>query len=330
MEKRERLERTLAGEAADRAPIAVWRPFPGDDLRSADYAQAIVDFQLRYDWDMCMIAPPWSFAGGDYGLQEEWRGAPDGERIAVRRPIRRSLDWTDLRPADPSKGELGRLTETIAGVIDGLRMTGVSVVVGVLSPLTQAERLVGRELLIRHLRLRPDRLMTGLNTLTESTVRFLDSLRGTAVSGIALVSELADCTVLSEPEYESFGLPGDSALLSSAPKGVWLRIAYLAGAAAMTRLFARLPATLVAWDDRSSETDLAAGRSMWSGPILGGLDAELDMRAGTPSGVREAVRASLHTMGNRRLVVGCGRPLPVTVPHGNLKAARTAVERGTP
>lgn len=329
MEKRERLERTLAGEAADRAPIAVWRPFPGDDLRSADHAQAIVDFQLRYDWDLCMIAPSWSFAGGDYGLQEEWQGASNGERVALRRPIRRSLDWTDLRPADPSKGELGRLVETVAAVIDGLRMTGVPVIVGILNPLTQAERLVGRDLLIRHLRLRPDRLLTGLNTLTESTVRFLDSLRGTAVSGIALVSELADCAVLSELEYESFGLPGDSAILTSAPKSVWLRIAYLAGAAVMTRLFARLPATLIAWDDRSSETDLATGRSMWSGPVLGGLDAELDLRAGTPASIREAVRSSLYTMGSRRLVVGCGRPLPVTVPHGNLKAARTAVERST-
>ncbi|NOG48897.1 MAG: hypothetical protein HND48_05145 [Chloroflexi bacterium] len=103
-------------------------------------------FELRYDWDLCMVAPPWSFAGGDYGLQEAWQGAPNGERVAVRRPIRRSLDWTDLRPAEPSKGELGRLAETIAAVLDGLQMTGVPVVVGVLSPLTQAERLVGREL----------------------------------------------------------------------------------------------------------------------------------------------------------------------------------------
>src|SRR5688572_26205423 len=98
MDKRERLERTIAGELTDRAPVVLWRPFPGDDQRTADYTAAVIDFQLRYDWDACVIVPPWSFAGADYGLQDEWSGAGDASRVAIKRPIRRSLDWTDLRP----------------------------------------------------------------------------------------------------------------------------------------------------------------------------------------------------------------------------------------
>lgn len=327
MEKRERLERTIAGEATDRAPVALWRPFPGDDQRTADYAAAAIDFQLRYDWDICMIVPPWSFAGADFGLQDEWDGAADGARTPVRWPIRRSLDWTDLRPPDPTRGEYGRLAAVVKSVCEGLATTGVPVALAVLSPLAQAARLTGFETVRRHLRTRPDRLLTGLTTLTEATVRFLDSLRSTGLSGLAVLVEHADLDVLSEQEYESFGLPGDTAVLANAPKSTWLKLAYFAGAAPMARPLGRIPANIVSWDDRVAEPDLQAGRAIFPGAICGGLDSEKHLRAGTPTSVRDSVREALLVSGGRKLLVGCGRPLPVTVPHSNLRAARTAVER---
>jgi uroporphyrinogen decarboxylase len=327
MDKRERLERTIAGEATDRAPVALWRPFPGDDQRTADYAAAAIDFQLRYDWDLCLVVPPWSFAGADFGLQDEWEGAPDGSRTPIRRPIRRSLDWTDLRPPDPTRGEYGRLAAVIKSVCDGLTAAGVPVALGVLSPLAQAARLTGFDMLKRHLRTRPDRLLTGLTTLTESTLRFLDSLRSCAISGLAVLVEHADFNLLSEQEYETFGLPGDAAVLAGVPKTAWLKMAYFAGSAPMARMFGRISANVIAWDDRVAEPDLQAGRGIVSGAICGGLDSEKHLRAGTPTSVRDAVRDALLVSGNRKLLVGCGRPLSVTVPHSNLRAARTAVER---
>jgi hypothetical protein len=49
MDKRERLEKTIAGEATDRAPVALWRHWPGDDQRAADLARSVVEFQQTYD-----------------------------------------------------------------------------------------------------------------------------------------------------------------------------------------------------------------------------------------------------------------------------------------
>lgn len=327
MDKRERLERTLAGEATDRAPVALWRPFPGDDQRTADYAAAVTDFQLRYDWDLAMIVPPWSFAGADFGLQDDWDGSADGTRSAVRRPIRRSLDWTDLRAPDPSRGEFGRIGAVVKSVCESLNAAGVPVAVAILSPLAQAERLTGCALLRKHLRTRPDRLLTGLATLTEATLRFLDSIRAWGVSGVAVMIEHADLDQLSEAEYDAFGMPGDAAILANAPKSAWLKLAHFAGPLPMTRAFNRVNANIVGWDDRTAETDLQTGRTVWSGPICGGLDAEKHLRAGTPTTIRDAVRDAVQISGGRRLLVGCGRPVPVTAPLSNLRAARTAVER---
>lgn len=327
MEKRERLERTLAGDATDRAPVALWRGFPGDDQRTADFAAAIIDYQLRYDWDMAVIVPPWSFAGGDYGLQDEWTGDPCAVRSVIRYPIRRTLDWTELRAPDPSRGEYGRLAAAVKAVVDGLANASVPVVLSILSPLAQAARLIGADMLIRHLRTRPDRVLTGLATLTEATMRFLDYIRNTGISGVVLNIEHATFDVMSEAEYETYGLPGDAAVLSSTPKSVWLKMAYFGGAAPMPRMFSRVQANVIGWDDRAAEPDLTAGRSSWHGSICGGLDAEKHLRSGSPTTVRDAARDAMHLMGNRRLIVGCGRPLPLTTPHGNLRAARTAVER---
>lgn len=329
MEKRERLERTLAGEPTDRAPVALWRPFPGDDQRTADYAQAVSDFQFAYDWDACVILPPWTFAGGDYGLQSDWNGAPNGETIPQRRPIKRSLDWTELRQPDPSRGELGRLSASVRLVSEAMHMPGTPVVVGVLSPLAQAARLAGDALLIRHLRTQPDRLRTGLNTLTEATVRFLDSLRTSNIAGVYLMVHHADYETLSEAEYTAFGLPSDTAVMANLPKSVWLKMAYLRGGAPMLKAGEAMGANVLGWDDRSAEPDLQTAKSQWSGAFFGGLDPDKHLRAGTPSSIRDASREAQNTMGGRRLVVGCGAPGMMTTPQSHWRAARLSVEKLT-
>ena len=43
MEKRERLEKTIAGEQTDRVPVALWRHWPGDDQRAADPEKAQIE-----------------------------------------------------------------------------------------------------------------------------------------------------------------------------------------------------------------------------------------------------------------------------------------------
>ena len=40
MNKRERLEATVAGEPVDRVAVALWRHWPGDDQRAEDLARS--------------------------------------------------------------------------------------------------------------------------------------------------------------------------------------------------------------------------------------------------------------------------------------------------
>jgi len=51
MNKRERLEAAIAGQGVDRAPVALWRHFPGDDQDPVSLAAATIAFQQRWNFD---------------------------------------------------------------------------------------------------------------------------------------------------------------------------------------------------------------------------------------------------------------------------------------
>src|SRR5215213_5805016 len=115
MNSRERLEKTIAGEQADRIPVALWRHFPGDDQRAADFARSTVDWQNAFGWDFVKVTPASSYSVADYGVQDQWEGSMEGTRVYTKRAVVRSLDWTDLRTLDPTRGVLAR-------TLDALRM----------------------------------------------------------------------------------------------------------------------------------------------------------------------------------------------------------------
>src|SRR5690554_4099828 len=139
MNKQERLTRTIAGEPTDRIPAALWRHWPGDDQRTADLARAVIDFQKTYDWDFVKVTPASSFSVSDYGVQDIWEGDNEGTRTIIKRPVQRSLEWTELRPLDPSRGTLGRQLECLRLIGEGLSDNDAPIIQTIFSPLTQAK-----------------------------------------------------------------------------------------------------------------------------------------------------------------------------------------------
>lgn len=328
MDKRERLERTLAGEPTDRSPVALWRPFSGDDQRAADFAACVIDFQKRYDWDFVNIYPSASYQVTDYGVQDEWQGAADGTRVALRYAVRRSLDWTELRALDPQRGEIGKQLMAVKMVVDAFAGEQTPIVMTVYSPLSQAARIAGHEALLRHLRRSTERLTSGLNIITESTLRLIEALRPMGIAGIYYVIEYADYAQLSEAEYERFGLTHDLKVLGALPQAWWLNTLYLRGDAPMFGQLNALPSMAINWHAVTAEPTLNEAKLMLKSAACGGLDAEAHLRAGSPSLVRDVGREALKQMSHRRLILSAGGAVLATTPHSNLRAVRDAVEKG--
>jgi uroporphyrinogen decarboxylase len=302
MEKRERLEKTIAGELTDRVPVALWRHWQGDDQRAADLARAHLDFQQQFDWDMLIVAPPSNFMLTGYGLQDEWRGDITGKRNILKTPINRSLAWTDLRPLEPAKGDFAKQIQCLQLLQDSLDKEQPLLQV-IYSPLSQALALGGKELLLRNMRSQGDRLRTGLNILTESTLRFVDALRrNTRISGLLYIVDTACYTLLSESEYQQFGLPYDEKLLDSLPSDWWLTMIQANGEAPMLHLLASLPVQALNWSDREARPALERLQLPFKGALCGGLGEETHLHLGTPSTIRDAARDTMATLGRRRLI----------------------------
>ena len=325
MEKRERLEKTIAGEPTDRIPVALWRHWPGDDQRAADLARSTVEFQKTYDWDFVKVTPSSSFCVTDYGVQDQWEGSLEGTRVYTKRVIERSLDWTGIRALDPMRGALGRQQDALRLICDEFG-EAVPVIQTIYSPLAQAEYIAGKETLIRHMRTQPDRVHSGLSILTDSTLRFLESLKRLPIAGIYFAIEHANYAGLSEDEYKTFGLPYDRKVLEILPSKWWLNVTHLHGDLPMFKFAHELKSQVINWHDQKSEPTLAQGKTLFEGAVCGGLAQWDHVHQGTPNAIREAARAAIHDTNGRRLIVSTGCAALATSPLSNIRAVREAVE----
>lgn len=326
MNKRERLEKTIAGEPTDRVPAALWRHWPGDDQRAADLARSVIDFQRAYDWDIVKVTPASSYCVADFGVCDEWQGNLEGTRTYTRRVIKRSLDWTELRPLDPTRGELGKHLECLRLVSSGLDPEEVPILATIFNPLSQAKKLAGDELLIRHMRTHPDRLHTGLNVITESILRFIEALKRLPLAGIFYAVQHASYDLISEDEYLIFGLPYDRKILDTLPRQWWLNMLHLHGSSPMFRLFADAPVQSINWHSQETEPDLAQGKSLFRGAVSGGLSQWEHLHQGTPAIIRDAARKAITETANRRFILANECVTLITSPLSNLRTVREVVE----
>jgi uroporphyrinogen decarboxylase len=325
MNKRDRLENALAGNTVDRVPVTVWRHWPGDDQRIADFAWATLTFQKTFDWDFVQTTPSSTYCVADYGVRTEWRGDVGGDRVPLKRSVTRSLAWTELKTLDPLRGEQGKYLEALKLIGEGVRDLDVPMVATIYSPLSQAAILSGDEMMLSHIRIHADRLRTALNTITESTLRFIDAAKRTSVVGIVLVVRHASFSFMSEDEYRALGMPYDLKILETLPSTWWLNVVQLQCRKPMFRLVATYPVPGMNWDF-AVEPTMRDARAFYQGTLCGGLSHEAHLHRGTPAMIRDVAREAFEHLGTRRFILSAGDAVPVSTPLSNLRAVREVVE----
>jgi uroporphyrinogen decarboxylase len=196
----------------------------------------------------------------------------------------------------------------------------------IFSPLAQAKNLSGHDRLLVHLRQAPDLLRAGLETITETTIRFVEACIGTGIAGIYYAASMAAYESLSETEYHSFGEPYDRQILAAAEE-CWFNMVHLHGVDVMYDLVASYPAQALNWHDRETPPSLAEGMQRFPGAVSGGLGRWDDLLRGTPDDVRARSADAIQQTGGMRLILSSGCVVPVNAPFSNLRAVRQAVER---
>lgn len=324
MNRRERLEACITGESSDRTPIALWRHFPVDDQSPSSLANATINFQRTFDFDLVKVSPASSFCIKDWGAKDEWQGAPEGTREYTHRVIQHPDDWEQLNILDPTKGFLSAQIDCLRMIVGELG-EDVPVIQTVFSPLAQAKNLVGAQNLSVHLRRHPQALNAGLQIIAESIQRFIEAARHTGIAGIFYAVQHAQYSLFTEKEYEDFGTFYDLQALQPA-RDFWLNMLHLHGTQVMFDRFLNYPVAILNWHDRETPPSLAEAQKKFSGALCGGLRREETMVLGSPEIVKAEAQDAIRETGGRRLVLGTGCVMPSIAPRGNILAARESVE----
>ena len=326
MNQRERLEKTIAGETTDRIPVALWRHWPGDDQNPADLAQAVIDFQKRWDFDLVKVTPASSYCVADYGVQDRWVGNLEGTREYTRRAVMQPEDWSNLPLLEPTKGSLGAQLETLRLVRAGLA-ADTPILPTIFNPLAQAKNIGGNDRLLRDLRRHPDLIKQGLAIITENTLRYLETLRQSPIAGIFYAIQHASYSQMSVAEYREFGEPYDRQILAELAPQWWFNLLHLHGADPMFDLVVDYPVQAINWHDRESPPSLAEGQQQFAGIVCGGLGRWDAAHNGTPDDVRAQALDAIQQTGGRRFILSTGCVLMITSPQANIRAVRQAVEK---
>ena len=324
MNHRERIEACLEGNLTDRVPVALWRHFPVDDQDPRRLAQATLNYQKTYDFDLVKVTPASSYCLKDWGVEDEWRGSTEGTRDYITRVVREPDEWARLPVLDPSRGYLGEQIDCLKMITRELG-GDTPVTQTIFNPLSQAKNLVGQDTLILHMRKFPDELKAGLEIITESTRRFILALRDTGVAGLFFAVQHAQYGLLTPQEYTTFGRAYDLKLLETAQM-YWLNMLHLHGENVMFDMLADYPVSVINWHDRDTEPSLSVGLRRFPGAVCGGLQREKTMVLGNPDQVYTEALEAIRNTGSLRFILGTGCVVPITAPYGNLKAARESVE----
>ncbi len=324
---RERLQAALRGEILDRPPVALWRHFPVDDQTPEGLAAAVVHWQRLYEWDLVKVTPASSFCLKDWGAQDEWRGATEGTRDYTRRVIQNPQDWERLPVLGPDAPHL-------AGQLAALRLIRAElgpetpILQTIFNPLSQAKNLAGPETLLAHLRLYPEAVLKGLETITKTTRRFIEAMladKTIALDGIFFAVQHAQATLLSRQEYEVFGVPFDEPLLASA-RDLWCNLLHLHGQDIYFDLASRYRCAIVNWHDRETAPSLQEARRLFNGVVCGGVSRKT-LALGTPDEVRREAEDALKQTAGQHFLLGTGCVTPIITPHGNILALAQSAGR---
>ena len=233
-------------------------------------------------------------------------------------------DWENLCILDPSTPHLAGQLTCLRLIKQGLEPE-TPFIQTIFSPLAQAKNLAGNDTLISHLRLFPEAVMKGLETIARSTRQFVEAVLDTGVDGVFYAIQHAQAALLSLKEYQIFGLPFDKKIMEPAAIS-WLNLLHLHGREVYFTLSSQLPFPIINWHDRETAPSLVEARKTFQGSVCGGL-RQNTLVYEDQARVRQEARDAIDQSGRNRFILSTGCVVPVIAPHGNLFTARESVKQ---
>jgi uroporphyrinogen decarboxylase len=161
--------------------------------------------------------------------------------------------------------------------------------------------------------------MKGLETIAQSTAKFIMAARETGIDGIFYAMQHAQASMLELDEYKSIVLPYDQQALKPA-EDLWCNLLHLHGSDVYFSLLRLINFQIVNWHDRETYPSLAEAQSLFRGVACGGIRQDTLYKGNQAQVKEEALDAIKQTKG-KRFILGTGCVVYYQSPHENIMAA---------
>ncbi len=321
---RERVQMIMAGEKPDRFAASAWRHFYHKESTAEGLAEAMLDFQKRFDWDFMKINPRASYHAEDWGNKYDWSNDEFKKHRNIHFAVNSTTDWDtiDVLPAGtPVLTEHLKAIEIIKKSSD----PELPLLMTVFNPLGIARYLAGGiDKILEYINSEPQRVSTALENITVTFERYVTEIRNAGADGIFFATlEWGSADLLTYDQYEKFGRRYDLRILNATGNNS-LNILHVCGSNNYLKQLSDYPVKLFNWDacDPTNVNIERCFEFLENKTIIGGLDHKGWLWHGKPSEIAVEMGKIKEKMAGKRFIFGPGCSIDAKIPFENLDAVR--------
>ncbi|HEY4386440.1 MAG TPA: uroporphyrinogen decarboxylase family protein [Ktedonobacteraceae bacterium] len=328
MNKKERVEAALRGEAVDRVPVSLWGHDYAREWSAQGLAEAMVEEFTRYDWDYLKVNPRASYLVESWGASYLPSNDPLKPPVFKGSPIRNSSDWKRLRPLEPDQKTLAEQLHALE-LINHAAGYEAYVAQTIFCPLGTARYLVGGDNAPVQYSIREDRsaMHRALRVITETLINFAIASLEYGASGIFYATNgWASSGMLTPDQYREYGEQYDLEFFDAIKSRSKLTILHNCGSHIYFDQLASYPVDAISWDvTQEGNPDLREGKLRSGKAVMGGINEKSTLLRGSPGQVQDEIGQTLEMTGSTRLLLAPGCAIAPETPTKNKEAVRRAV-----
>jgi uroporphyrinogen decarboxylase len=323
MNKKERVEAALRGDAVDRVPASMWGHDFAREWDVQAFIEAMIENFTRYDWDYLKVNPRASYHVENWGARYRPAGDKYSEPTLERSPIRSTSDWKRLRQLDPDHGTFGEQLHVMQ-LLNHAVGYDAHFVQTIFCPLGVAEFLTGgKDAVLQSIREDRKALHTALRIITETFVQFAIACLEYGASGIFYATNgWAREGVLTEDQYREYGEQYDLEFLDAIKSRSKFTILHNCGPRIYFDQLSAYPVHAINWDATAEgNPDLGEGKKRSGKAVMGGISVQT-LEGGAVDQVQEQVGQARELTGDHHFLLAPGCAISPRTPPKNLDAIR--------
>ncbi|MHA1916392.1 MAG: uroporphyrinogen decarboxylase family protein [Promethearchaeota archaeon] len=270
MDKFDLINAVFKAEPTERVPYAIWKHFPEDDKSPEGLLKAQMDFQTKFDSDIMKISISGRAFASEFGAVLGGYDPDSGSRICMKYPIEKLEDWNNIKEIDPNNGEFGNQIKAMKLVANKVK-DKVPTMMTVFSPLMVASQIDKN--IILHYREDPQFVREQFKIVESAMTEFTKASLDAGADGIFLATQHLNQRLTPDERMMLEFTPMKS-LIQHSKKANTFVVLHLHGDNPDFELATKLPVDAINWHDQQTTPNLAEGRQIYKGGLLGGLNTE--------------------------------------------------------